>query len=126
MAKETTASSIITVENDKNRKYFYIEDGVVINTKFFKIENGLEIPVQEPEAKISLEIPPVGREEEGGNIRSIQTGEIIGTLGIGHQPKNDQGERYFKVYNETKGIGERHKIINNVSVETRFYKKERR
>ncbi len=113
------------VENKEYRKYFSLEDGIVVDEKYFKIENGLEIPAEEPkDGKYVVRVPKDLDGAEKIQIIDKETGKVTCELTKGSIPRNKDRELYFQLYNETKNIGEIHKIVDGFDVETRFFNVE--
>jgi len=102
------------------KKYFYLENGVLVGEKFVKIENGIEIPCEEGPTTHSMSLPQNFENEEKINIVNTITGEVSCTLTKENIPQPKKIE-CVKIYNQTKNIGERHWLENGVDVHYEYF-----
>jgi len=113
------------VSTKEHRRYFYLENGVAVDDKCFRLKDGLEIPCEEPKYgeepveyllhicknKANAETPSITDPENRGEKK-----ELTPT-----RHKDEDITDYLRVYNASKNIGEIHKIVRGVVVETKFY-----
>lgn len=111
----------VCVMGDKEntwKKYVYLEDGVLVGEKLVKIENGIEIPCESTgPTKYFLEIPKNIEETSVLKVFNTETGEVSNEL-------IKEEICFLKIFNQTKNIGEIHKVVNGIDTEIRFYKIE--
>ena len=128
MSKEedkVTKHIVMAVGNSVCKKYLRFINDVLVEEKFVKIENGVEIPCEEtgPMTHV-LVLPPNFEDENKLKVIDAATGEVLNEL-IKAVPETKKDECVFiKIFNQTQNIGEIHKLVNGVDVETRFYKVE--
>ncbi|CDZ80205.1 hypothetical protein BN1013_00711 [Candidatus Rubidus massiliensis] len=109
---------IMVAGNSEFKSYFYLENGIIVKEQHVKIENGIEIPCDKIEpTKYVLEIPKNIEEAKILKVFNAETGEVLNEL-----IKDEIC--FLKIFNETKNIGEIHKIVNGIDTEVRFYKIE--
>lgn len=116
----------IGVVGDKGnewRNYLYSENGILVGEKIVKLENGAEIPHEEtgPVTHI-LKLPPNFESEDKFEVLDAKTDHLSNEL-VKTAPKNEEC-LYVKIFNQTKNIGEIHKLLNGVDIETKYFKIE--
>ena len=124
---ESIKRQIGVVGNKENtwKKYLYFENGILVGEQNVKIENGVEIPY-EAHGPIThfLELPSNFEFEKTEKLRVLDanTGDVSNEL-IKTDPKKQECI-CIKLFNKTRNIGEIHKIINGIDIETKYYKVE--
>ena len=128
--KEVLDQKLFVAGNSEFKAYFYLENGVIVEERYVRIKNGVEIPCEKMgPAKYQIKLP----KNLGGvntlKIINIETGQVAQEL-IRNET-NETNTQHFvkeicfvKIFNQTKNIGEIHKLVNGVDTEVKFYKIE--
>lgn len=111
---------VLGENENKWKKYLYLEDGVLIGERFVKIENGIEIPCEEGPATYAVTLPPNFENEETVKLMNTKTGETS-QIKVIQQPQKIE---FVKLYNETKNIGVVNRIENGLHVGCQYFKIE--
>lgn len=115
---DTIDRKVMMAGNNEFKSYFYLENGVIVKEHHVKIENGIEIPYDKAgSTKYFLEIPQNIEEAKILKVFDAETGHVSNEL-------IKEEICFLKIFNQTKNIGEIHKVVNGIDTEVRFYKIE--
>jgi hypothetical protein len=116
--EDTIDRKVMMAGNSEFKSYFFLENGVVVKEQHVRIENGIETPCDKVgPTKFFLEIPKNIEEAKILKVFNAETGEVSNEL-------IKEEICFLKIFNQTKNIGEIHKVVNGVDTEVRFYKIE--
>jgi len=121
--KEPVQKQVCILGDNRWRMYLLFENDVLVEEKFVNIDNNKEIPCEEiGQRTYSMMLPTNCENDEKIKIIENSTGLISKEL-LKVTPINKTAECIcVKIFNQTRNIGEIHKLVNGVDIETKYFK----